>query len=199
MRKRMTRPARRTPQPCTITLAASTAAALLLLGVPGCSAGDSGAAPSPTPTPSATSSSSFAIEDPWVKAADEGMTAAFGTLVNRGDRDVRVVGATCDVARVEMHTMAMQGGTMVMKNEPNGFTVKAGGTHRLEPGGDHLMLIDITKPIRAGDTIACTLTLDDDRTVDFTAVAKPFTGAEEQYDPDAPDSEHDANTHNGGH
>ena len=25
------------------------------------------------------------IRDPWVKAADKGMTAAFGTLVNDGD------------------------------------------------------------------------------------------------------------------
>src|SRR5690606_22821427 len=150
MGKQETRPARRTPRPCTTILAASAAAALLVIG--GCSSSDSEASNQPTPTPSATGS--FAIEDPWVKAVDEGMTAAFGTLVNRGDADVRVVSATCqDVPRVELHTMSMQGGTMVMKNQPEGFTVKAGETHVLEPGGDHLMLMDLTKPIRAGDTV----------------------------------------------
>ncbi|HEX6970379.1 MAG TPA: copper chaperone PCu(A)C [Micromonosporaceae bacterium] len=124
------------------------------------------------------------VRDPWVKAADQGMTAAFAVLVNSGPRDVTVVGAASDVSEsVELHEMAMQDGGMVMREKPGGLTVPAGGEYRLEPGGDHLMLMGLDRPVQAGDQITLTLTLSDGTTVEFSAVAKPFTGAQESYQP----------------
>ncbi|WP_433550265.1 copper chaperone PCu(A)C [Micromonospora zamorensis] len=43
------------------------------------------------------------IRDPWVKAADKGMTAAFGTLANDGDSDVTLTSATTSVSSMELH------------------------------------------------------------------------------------------------
>lgn len=37
---------------------------------------------------------SITVQDQWVKAAQEGMSAAFAELVNSSDKDVRVVSAT---------------------------------------------------------------------------------------------------------
>lgn len=135
------------------------------------------------PSPAASPQPAFAVQDPWVKAADKGMTAGFGTFVNNGPADVTIVSADSPASGVELHEMAMQDGAMVMKPKAGGIVVKAGASHELEPGGDHLMLMDLTKPVRPGDEVAFTLAFADGTTYGFTAVAKPYTGAEESYAP----------------
>ena len=79
--------------------------------------------------------------------------------------------------------MAMKDGKMVMRQKQGGIVIKAKGTHALEPGGDHLMLMNLTQPVKAGDELTFTLTFADGRTEQFTAVAKPFAGAQESYAP----------------
>jgi copper(I)-binding protein len=123
------------------------------------------------------------IRDPWVKAADKGMTAAFGTLVNGADTDVTITGASSELSPMELHEMAMEDGKMVMRAKPGGVVIKAKSTHVLEPGGDQLMLMNVKQPVRAGDELTFTLTFADGRTQTFSAVAKPFTGAQESYAP----------------
>jgi copper(I)-binding protein len=141
------------------------------------------AAPVPAPASSAPAAA-LTVRDPWVKAADTGMTAAFGTLVNGTGADVTITGATSPASPIELHTMAMEDGKMVMKPKEGGFTIKAGATHELGPGGDHLMLMQPAAAIRPGDEVAFTLALAGGGTVAFTAVAKPFAGAQESYAPD---------------
>jgi copper(I)-binding protein len=52
----------------------------------------------------------------------------------------------------------------------------------LAPGGDHIMIMDLTAPIRPGDQVEVTLALSDGSTIPFTALAKETTGGEENYD-----------------
>ncbi|MFG1847909.1 copper chaperone PCu(A)C [Micromonospora carbonacea] len=156
--------------------------------VAGCGSPDSTstAAPDQTPSPSVSASAAagvLTVRDPWVKAADQGMTAAFGTLVNDGDTDVTITGAATDVSPMELHEMTMKDGTMVMQAKQGGIVVRAKSSHALEPGGEHLMLMNLRQPVRPGDELAVTLTFADGRTQTFTAVAKPFTGAQESYAP----------------
>jgi periplasmic copper chaperone A len=131
----------------------------------------------------AAAAPALTVRDPWVKAVDSGMTAAFGTLVNNTDRPVTVVSAASPSSPMELHEMAMDGGTMVMRPKPGGFVIAARGTHELSPGGDHLMLMKPSAPIEPGDSLDITLTLSDGSTVPFRAVAKPFAGAGESYAP----------------
>jgi copper(I)-binding protein len=157
---------------------------LALTGLTGCGSDDEAA----TAAPAAESAKSAApaeltVRDPWVKAVDSGMTAAFGTLVNATDHQVTVVGATSTASPLELHEMAMQNGKMVMQPKKGGFVIPARGTHELSPGGDHLMLMKPTAAIKAGDEVSFTLTLDDGKTVGFSALAKPFVGANESYAP----------------
>ncbi|MFF5077252.1 copper chaperone PCu(A)C [Actinoplanes sp. NPDC000266] len=153
-----------------------TAAALVAATLAGCGS---------TSDASAPAAATLTVKDPWVKAVDKGMTAAFGTLVNDTGQDVTVVKAATSISPMELHEMAMQDGKMVMRPKEGGFVVKAGGTHELAPGGDHLMIMDPSAPIKPGDELRFTLTLGDGGTVQFTAVAKPFTGAGESYAPSA--------------
>lgn len=167
--------------------AVTATAAALVLGLVGCGRSDAATTePRTSDSPSATTTTATGvldIRDPWVKAADQGMTAAFGTLVNPGDTDVTITAATTDVSPMELHEMAMKDGQMVMRPKPGGIVVKAHTSTVLQPGGDHLMLMDLNRPVRAGDELTFTLTFADGRSQTFTAVAKPFTGAQESYDP----------------
>lgn len=163
-------------------------AVLLAAVTAGCGSSDDSSAATPGLSATASTSASAAagvlgIRDPWVKAADNGMTAAFGTLVNDSDADVTLTGAATDVAPMELHEMTMKDGKMVMQAKQGGIVIKAKSEHVLEPGGDHLMLMNLKQPVEAGDELTFTLTFADGRTQTFTAVAKPFTGAQERYAP----------------
>ena len=94
-----------------------------------------------------------------------------------------ITGATSPVSPMEVHEMTMRDGQMVMQAKEGGVVVKARSEYRLEPGGDHLMLMNLAQPVRAGDEVSFTLTFADGRTQTFIAVAKPFTGAQESYAP----------------
>lgn len=155
-------------------------AGLAVLGL--LTACSSAGAPASTPSPTAAQADALTITDPWVKAADEGMTAAFGVLENSSDQDVRIVSATTALATVELHEMTTDSaGAMVMQQKEGGFVVEAGGTHALAPGGDHLMLMDLTAPVEPGDEVTITLTAEDGSTFELTAPARSFSGAEEEY------------------
>jgi copper(I)-binding protein len=161
------------------------AAVLAVSGLGGCgSSKETTGGTTPSTAPSATTATALTIKDPWVKAGKAGeMTAAFGTLVNGTGADITVTGIESPASPMELHEMAMKDGKMVMQQKEGGFVVKAGGTHELAPGGDHLMLMNPAQEIKAGDELTFTLKLADSSTVSFTAIAKPFAGAEESYAP----------------
>lgn len=178
----------RSTRPARLTALLSTA--VLAVGLSACgadettdSAGDPSASASPTTSTAADEAASLTVEDPWVKSAAEGMTAAFGTLVNDGDSDITVVSATSDITdMMELHeTVENSDGSMAMQPKDGGFTVPAGGEHELAPGGDHLMVMGLTRAIEPGETVTFTLTLDDGSTTEVEATVKDFTGADEEY------------------
>lgn len=155
-------------------LALATTAAL---GLAGC-------APTPEPTvASEPAAESITVSDAWIKAADEGMSAAFGTLANAGDTEVTLVAATSAASTsVELHETVDDGsGAMVMQERDGGFSIPSGGALSLEPGGNHIMLMGLTAPIIAGDEIDITLTFSDGSDYTFTAPAKDYSGANETY------------------
>lgn len=169
------------------------AAAALLLTVGGLAACGSSSGSSSSPTPSASptqASAALTVGDPWVKATDTEMTGAFGVLRNAGSTDVTVASATTTASGMtELHETVMKDGSMVMQPKEGGFVVPAGGELMLEPGGNHIMIMKLAKPIAPGDEVTITLNLDSGDTVEFTAVAKEFTGANESYQPSAESSD----------
>ena len=151
-----------------------------------------GCAPSAsTPSPSASAavatptsaSAALSVSQPWVKAAPSGMTGGFGVIKNTSGADITVTGASTPAARmVELHeTVAGSTGAMQMKEKDGGFVIPAGGELTLEPGANHLMLMGLAEPITAGTEVTFTLVLADGGTFEFSAVAKDFSGANEDY------------------
>jgi len=104
-----------------------------------------------------------AVDGPYVRAVPPGQpnSAAFMTLRNAGNAGHAVVAAAGRVAKVvELHTHTMVNGMMKMRRIPR-IDVAANSSTELKPGGLHIMLIDLTRPLRVGDTVALTLKFAD--------------------------------------
>lgn len=124
------------------------------------------------------------VTDPWVKAAKKGMSAAFGTLVNNTDTELTITAVTSPLSpEIELHEVVDSKGKMIMRSKEGGFVIPARGTHLLQPGGDHIMLMGLSEAVRPGAEIPFTLTLKDGTTMEFTAVGKDFAGGKEDYRP----------------
>lgn len=79
------------------------------------------------------------------------------TITGHGSAD-RLVGATSPWApTVELHETINDGGVMKMRPVPGGFEVPATGSLELKPGGKHIMLIGLNKPLVNGEEIEITL------------------------------------------
>lgn len=112
----------------------------------------------------------------WVREPVPGrpVTAAFVVLENTGATDIQVVSAASDVAgTVELHEMVRSGDMMKMA-PVKGIVVPAKGKVELKPGGLHMMLFELKKPLKEGDTINLTLTTDTGATVQAAAAVKKF-------------------------
>jgi len=101
------------------------------------------------------------VEKPWSRATPPGakVGAGFMQLRNAGAAD-RVVGASSPVAgSVEMHITVRDGDVMKMR-EVKSFEVPAGGSFELKPGGAHLMLLSLKRPLKKGEKVPLTLKLE---------------------------------------
>lgn len=132
----------------------------------------------------------FAVEDPWIRATEEtmetdhdhSMTGAFGHLTNVSGQDQTIVGADAEIADVvELHEVINDGGVNVMQEKDGGFPVAADQRYELNPGEDHIMLMDLADEIQPGDIIDITIELENGETQTIEFMAKDFVGAQENY------------------
>ena len=95
----------------------------------------------------------LSIDDVWARTGQPGqVSAAFMEVKNKGAAD-KLISANCDCAKAtELHTMTMADGKMIMAQVPS-MDVPANGELKLKPGGYHVMLINLTRPLAAGDTL----------------------------------------------
>ncbi|MDK8879607.1 copper chaperone PCu(A)C [Corynebacterium sp. MSK008] len=122
------------------------------------------------------------------------MTAIFGTLHNNSDKDISVVGFTTSLGEASYQIHEVVDG--VMRQKDGGFTIPAGGTHELAPGGDHFMVMGYAPAIEAGDTIDLTLLLEGGSTVTVPDVAvRTMLPGDESYGDIAEHGGHDGHKH----
>lgn len=122
------------------------------------------------------------------------MTGMFGEIVNDGSAEVVLVGGSSDVAgMVEIHEV-VEG---QMQAIAGGLTVAAGSTAVLEPGGNHIMLMKLSKTLAVGDEVTVTLTFKDGSTLTVTAPVKTVAGGDESYEESGEMSHGDDMSHSG--
>jgi periplasmic copper chaperone A len=125
---------------------------------------------------------SLHIAHPWSRETPHGAAVAAGYLVveNRGsvlDRLVSVSVPADIAARAEIHEMAMQDGVMKMRPLPRGVEIAPGFTAKLEPGGLHLMFLDLKRPLVKGDRFKGTLSFERAGSVEVEFVVEAMGGA----------------------
>ena len=125
------------------------------------------------------------LDGAWAKATDEDMTAIFGTLSNHSDAALTLESAAVDVdADAELHEVVQEAGSSVMRAVDGGLEIPAGGELKLEPGGYHIMLVELGDPITPGQDLELTLRFSDGSETVTTVPARAFEGAQEEYHAD---------------
>ena len=101
------------------------------------------------------------VTEPWVRGTVAHQTATGLFAQIRSAQGGRLVAASSPLAEaVEIHEMAMDGDVMRMRALPDGLVLPAGTSVVLKPGGLHLMLLGLTRPLSAGDTVPVTLVVE---------------------------------------
>ncbi len=100
------------------------------------------------------------VQSAWARPTVAGQkgTGAFMRLTSKDG--ARVIGVSSAVAGVaEIHEMAMDGNVMRMRPIPS-LDLPPGQTIELKPGGYHLMLMDLNRPLAAGEKIKAELRIE---------------------------------------
>jgi hypothetical protein len=130
--------------------------------------------------------STIEVEGAWARTSPTMATAgaAYMTITNTGDTGDSLRGASVDpsvAGSVELHQTVAEGdeGEMTTTTGMGGETmtmvpvdeiiVSGGKTVALEPGGYHLMLLDLVTPLEVGATIEVTLTFERAGEIEVTA------------------------------
>jgi hypothetical protein len=123
---------------------------------------------------------SLTIEQPFARATPPAATVGgvFMTIRNRGaqaDRLVRVASPAAGLA--EMHEMKMEGDVMQMRAVP-GIEIKPGATVELKPSGLHVMLQQLKRPLKQGETVSLALTFEKAGTVEIMVPVESMAAME---------------------
>ena len=102
------------------------------------------------------------VRHPWSRATPPGAKVAVGYMEirNHGTQPDRLLSASTALAqRVEMH-ITRQEGEVVKMRQVKSFEVPARERYELRPGGAHLMLVDIARPLKKGERFAMKLVFE---------------------------------------
>lgn len=114
------------------------------------------------------------VDKPWARNSPMMASAGAVYMDLESDDGDRLIGASVSsdiAAKVEIHETAMVEGEMgddseegmggpMMMQEVGEIALPAGDTVNLEPGGFHIMLLDVATPLEIGQKFDVTLTFD---------------------------------------
>lgn len=138
------------------------------------------------------------VHNAWARPTVEGQQGGGGfmTLMNHGKSDDKLISATSPLAaRVELHTMSMEGEVMRMRQVPS-IELKAGQSLELKPGGMHVMFMDLKQPLVTGTKAPVTLQFEKAGKVTVEFMIQPRPAGEVGKTGDASKTmEHDHSQH----
>jgi copper(I)-binding protein len=100
------------------------------------------------------------VRDAWARPAVQGQSATGAFMSLTSTEGARLIGAASPVAGVvEIHEMVMEGSVMRMR-AVSAVDLPPGRSVELKPGGYHVMLMDLKRPLRAGERIPLELRIE---------------------------------------
>jgi copper(I)-binding protein len=119
------------------------------------------------------------VTDAWVRATvpAQKSTGAFLNIV--APADATLIGASSPAAGItELHTMRTISGIMRMRSAKE-VTLPANQTVSLQPGGTHVMLMELKEPLTEGQFVPLTLTVRNadgqEEQIELEVPVKPIT------------------------
>jgi len=119
----------------------------------------------------------LSIDRPYARATPPGadIGGAYMTIGNSGSTDDTLVSASTPVAgSVQIHTMSMDGNVMRMR-EVASLDIPPGKEVALNPGGYHLMLVGLKKPLVEGTRVPLTLRFAHAGAIDVEAAVQSMS------------------------
>ena len=107
--------------------------------------------------------SSVQVKNAWVREPPGGhpITGAYMEIINRSSVVYEIIGVSSEkVGRVEIHSMEYDDEIMRMR-KVDSLMLRPEEEINLQPGGLHLMLMDIADVIKAGDSLPLMLHFSD--------------------------------------
>lgn len=142
----------------------------------------------------------LSVSGAWARATPGAAKNGAAYFVLKGAKDsadTLVGGSSPGAGVVEIHTHIEDGGVMKMRKLDK-LEVEAGATKVFAPGGLHVMLINLTAPLKEGATLPLTLTFAKAGEVKVE-VAVAGIGAAGPAGSGAADASSDAGSHDGSH
>ena len=123
-------------------------------------------------------------KDAWVRSMPPGaqVSAAYGMLMNHSDQTVTLSTVSSEISgTAEMHEVIADGDQRRMA-ELESIDIAPHETLIFEPGGRHIMLLDITTPPVEGETVEiCAVSAAGTRACTEAAVRRQATEAQESH------------------
>ena len=102
------------------------------------------------------------ISHAWASSTVPGQEVGAAYMVLQSSTNASLTGVASPAAgSVEIHKMSINNGVMEMRMLET-LPLPAGKAVKLEPGGFHLMLFDLKKPLKVGEELALTLKVTDE-------------------------------------
>lgn len=116
-------------------------------------------------------SDDLSVDDPWGRPSpmSEGNAAFYMDIRGGGEDDTLVSASAAPCGMVELHETSMSDGVMSMQHLPEGIPIPAGETVSLEPGGLHVMCMNVSDPLELGEMIDVALVFESGTEMTVTA------------------------------
>lgn len=131
--------------------------------------------------PCAAALAQVQVSDAWIRATVPAQKSSGAFMKLAAAQDARLVAVSSPVAgTAELHEMAMSNNVMRMR-PVKGVDIPAGGGAELKPGGFHVMLLDLKRQLKAGESVPMTLVFESAdkkrQTIEVRATVMPIAAS----------------------
>lgn len=119
----------------------------------------------------------ISVHDGWARETGQSdMAAAYLMIENEGAAD-KLIGVRSAAGEATLHETTMNDGVMRMRpiDPAQGMVVPSNGQLALAPGGAHIMIMGLKRPLKAGDGFDLTLQFARSKPEQVRIMVKPAT------------------------
>ena len=108
------------------------------------------------------------VESAWARATFAlAKTGAVYLIVNnQSENNLTLLSVNVDstvASEAQFHETLMEEGMMQMREVTDGFAIPSGSTLEFSPGGKHIMLMGLEKPLKTGEQFVLLLTFENNK------------------------------------